>query len=147
MAIKTLNSRVAVALPLTLLWSIPLFDWTLTPPLNPGDSVSFGVEWRFNIIEEAAIGGRGGYEYFADSNTQLFFLAQWFPRLAAYSDYEGWHNKAFLGRGEFTLEFGDYEVELTVPNNHIVSATGELTNGQRVLSKQQLARLKAVPHR
>jgi len=117
----------------------------LDTPLNPGDSVSFGVEWRFNIIEEAAIGGRGGYEYFADSNTQLFFLAQWFPRLAAYSDYEGWHNKAFLGRGEFTLEFGDYEVELTVPNNHIVSATGELTNGQRVLSKKQLARLKAVP--
>ena len=71
-------------------------------------------------------------------------MAQWFPRLAAYSDYEGWHNKAFLGRGEFTLEFGNYNVELTVPDNHIVSATGELTNSNDVLSKNQLARLNAV---
>lgn len=116
----------------------------LQRPLEPGASVTLGVAWRFSIIEDAAIGGRSGYELFPENNTQLFFLAQWFPRLAAYSDYEGWHNKAFLGRGEFTLEFGNYNVELTVPDNHIVSATGELTNSNDVLSKNQLARLNAV---
>ena len=116
----------------------------LQRPLEPGASVTLGVTWQFSIIEDAAIGGRSGYELFPENNTQLFFLAQWFPRLAAYSDYEGWHNKAFLGRGEFTLEFGNYNVELTVPNNHIVSATGELTNSNDVLSKNQLARLNAV---
>ena len=116
----------------------------LPTPLRSGDRVSFDVDWRFNIIEEAAVGGRGGYEYFHENDTQLFFLAQWFPRLAAYSDYEGWHNKAFLGSGEFTLEFGDYEVALTVPDNHIVSATGELANPEAVLTAQQRARLAAV---
>ena len=116
----------------------------LQRPLEPGASVTLGVTWQFSIIEDAAIGGRSGYELFPENNTQLFFLAQWFPRLAAYSDYEGWHNKAFLGRGEFTLEFGNYNVELTVPDNHIVSATGELTNSNDVLSKNQLARLNAV---
>jgi len=116
----------------------------LQRPLEPGASVTLGVTWQFSIIEDAAIGGRSGYELFPENNTQLFFLAQWFPRLAAYSDYEGWHNKAFLGRGEFTLEFGNYNVELTVPDNFIVSATGELTNSNDVLSKNQLARLNAV---
>ena len=116
----------------------------LQSPLEPGASLTFGVTWQFSIIEDAAIGGRSGYELFPENDTQLFFLAQWFPRLTAYSDYEGWHNKAFLGRGEFTLEFGNYNVELTVPDNHIVSATGELTNSKDVLSKDQLARLNAV---
>ena len=120
----------------------------LPSPLEPQHAITFTVAWQFNIIEEASIGGRGGYEYFEETDTQLFFLAQWFPRLAAYTDYEGWHNKAFLGRGEFTLEFGDYEVELTVPNNHIVAATGELTNSKAVLTASQQQRLQQVtPHK
>ena len=116
----------------------------LSNPLLPGERVEFTVEWRFNILEEVAVGSRGGFEYFEKTDTQLFFLAQWFPRLAAYTDYAGWQNKAFLGRGEFTLEFGNYEVALTVPDNHIVSATGVLANPDLVLSPEQRKRLEAV---
>ena len=69
-------------------------------------------------------------------------MAQWFPRMVAYSDYEGWHNKEFLGRGEFTLEFGDYDVSITVPDDHIVSSTGVLQNPTQVLTTQQIQRLE-----
>jgi len=89
------------------------------------------------------LGGRAGYECFTEEGEDgncIFLFAQWFPRLHAYSDYEGWHNKAFLGRGEFTLEFGDYSVELTVPEDHVVSATGVLQNPRRVLSSRQFRR-------
>ena len=116
----------------------------LPRPMKSGDSTRFKVTWSFDIREEVAVGSRGGYEYFEENDTQLFFLAQWFPRLAAYTDYAGWQNKAFLGRGEFTLEFGDYDVALTVPNNHIVSSTGVLSNSSDVLTKIQRQRLKAI---
>lgn len=116
----------------------------LSKPLGPGQSISFAVSWQFNIIEEAAIGGRGGYENFPANDSQIFFLAQWFPRLVAYTDYAGWQHKAFLGRGEFTLEFGDYEVAITVPKGHVVSATGELKNAKNVLSATQRKRLASV---
>lgn len=116
----------------------------LAAPLHSGEQVTIHVDWAYNIIEEAAIGGRAGYERFEENNTQLFFLAQWFPRLAAYTDYEGWTNKAFLGRGEFTLEFGDYDVQLTVPDTHIVSSTGELQNPEAVLTPLQRERLANV---
>ena len=116
----------------------------LPQPLRSGEQVSINVDWAYNIIEEAAIGGRAGYERFEKNNTQLFFLAQWFPRLAAYTDYEGWTNKAFLGRGEFTLEFGDYDVQITVPDTHIVSSTGELENPEAVLTQTQRQRLAEV---
>ncbi|MEM1381149.1 MAG: M1 family metallopeptidase [Pseudomonadota bacterium] len=118
----------------------------LPKPLKAGDSVEFAIAWSFNIINESVVGGRGGYESFPvdaeepDKDT-IFFLAQWFPRMAAFTDYEGWHNKAFLGRGEFTLEFGDYMVEITVPADHVVSATGELQNPGQVLTAEQRRRL------
>ena len=116
----------------------------LAAPLAPGETINFTVDWKFNVLEEVAVGSRGGYEYFEETNTQLFFLAQWFPRLAAYTDYGGWENKAFLGRGEFTLEFGDYELALTVPDNHIVSATGILTNPEQVMTAVQRERLASA---
>jgi hypothetical protein len=116
----------------------------LPAPLKTGKSVSIQIDWSFNIIEEVAIGGRGGYEYFEETDTNIFFLAQWFPRLAAYTDYTGWQHKQFLGRGEFTLEFGDYDVSITVPEDHVVSASGELQNPGAVLSKQQKERLDSV---
>ncbi|MCH1493180.1 MAG: aminopeptidase, partial [Luminiphilus sp.] len=116
----------------------------LEQPLSPGEAVTFTVDWKFNVLEEVAVGSRGGYEYFEETDTQLFFLAQWFPRLAAYTDYGGWENKAFLGRGEFTLEFGDYELALTVPDNHIVSATGILTNPEQVMTAVQRERLASA---
>ncbi|HAG40988.1 MAG TPA: aminopeptidase, partial [Pseudoalteromonas sp.] len=85
---------------------------------------------------------RSGYEHFEEDGNDIFLLAQWFPRLAAYTDYEAWTNKPFLGRGEFTLEFGDYDVEITVPADHIVSATGKLDNASKVLTRTQRNRLE-----
>ena len=93
-------------------------------PLAPGESITFKISWEHDIIEENAIWGRSGYEHFPDDEREggndIFLLAQWFPRMAAYTDYEGWHNKEFLGRGEFTLEFGDYNVSLTVPDLSLI---------------------------
>ncbi len=114
----------------------------LPQALGSGDRTTFSIDWSFNIVEEAIIGGRGGYDHFPENDTYIYFLAQWFPRLAAYTDYAGWQHKQFLGRGEFTLEFGDYEVEITVPADHIVSATGALQNASSVLTAQQRDRLK-----
>ncbi|MFM8481537.1 MAG: M1 family metallopeptidase [Gammaproteobacteria bacterium] len=114
----------------------------LPTPLRPGTSIEINFEWGANIVDEAAIGARGGYEYFPKNETYQYFLAQWFPRLVAYTDYTGWQHKQFLGRGEFTLEFGDYDIELTVPADHIVASTGVLQNPAEVLTAQQRARLK-----
>ncbi|MBE0365461.1 hypothetical protein PULV_b0034 [Pseudoalteromonas ulvae UL12] len=114
----------------------------LNRPLKPGKDAEFTLDFAFNIAEEDAVGTRYGYEHFEEDGNDIFLLAQWFPRLAAYTDYEAWTNKEFLGSGEFTLEFGDYNVEITVPADHLVSATGELTNAKKVLSKTQLKRLK-----
>jgi hypothetical protein len=112
--------------------------------LAPGASTSFTMEWSYPLIETRVIGGRDGYECFREPGQDgncIFLGAQWFPRLARYTDYEGWHNKAFLGSGEFTLEFGDYEVAITAPNDHVVSATGELANAGEVLTAAQRQRL------
>lgn len=114
----------------------------LNEPLKPGKDVEFSMDFAFNIVEEDAVGARSGYEHFAEDGNDIFLLAQWFPRLAAYTDYEAWTNKAFLGSGEFTLEFGDYDVEITVPADHIVSATGKLDNASSVLTRTQRNRLE-----
>ena len=114
-------------------------------PLAPGSSLSFTVKWAYNVHEQDAIGGRAGYEHFPkderEGGNDIFMFAHWFPRMAAYSDYEGWHNKEFLGRGEFTLEFGDYDVSITVPDDHVVSSTGVLQNPNGVLTATQKERL------
>ncbi|GGI72978.1 aminopeptidase [Polymorphobacter multimanifer] len=112
----------------------------LPTPLASGASTSFSISWSNPIIETRVIGGRSGYECFTrpgDDGNCIFLGAQWFPRLAVYSDYEGWHNKTFLGDGEFTLEFGDYEVSLTVPADHVVAATGELQNPDILTAAQR----------
>jgi aminopeptidase N len=109
-----------------------------------GGETKLVIEWSLPLIENKVIGGRSGYECFTgkgEDGNCIFEAAQWFPRLAVYSDYEGWHNKAFLGAGEFTLEFGDYRVALTVPSDHVVSATGVLQNPAAVLSPAQRDRL------
>ena len=116
----------------------------LEPVAANGGETSFTIEWSFPMVENKVVGGRSGYECFTQAGEDgncIFQGAQWFPRLAVYSDYEGWHNKAFLGDGEFTLEFGDYKVALTVPADHVVSATGELQNADTVLSAAQRERL------
>lgn len=114
----------------------------LPSPLAPEESNTFSIAWEFNVIDDKRIGGRSGFEHFEKTDTYVYFIAQWFPRLVAYTDYAGWQHKQFLGRGEFTLEFGNYEVEITVPSDHIVSATGELQNPGSVLSSTQKKRMR-----
>jgi len=113
----------------------------LPTPLRQGQKFSFKIKWWFNINDRMDIGGRSGYEYFEEEDNYLYTIAQFFPRMAVYNDVEGWQNKQFLGQGEFTLPFGDYKVDITVPSDHIVASTGELTNASRILSSKQRVRL------
>ncbi|WP_342117763.1 M1 family metallopeptidase [Pseudoduganella sp. OTU4001] len=113
----------------------------LQQPLKPGEKFTFSIDWSYKINEQKVLGGRSGYEYFAEDKNALFEIAQWFPRMAAYYDVYGWQHKQFLGSGEFTLEFGDYDVQITVPADHIVASTGELQNPGEVLTAAQRDRL------
>ncbi|MDA9027305.1 M1 family metallopeptidase [Gammaproteobacteria bacterium] len=113
----------------------------LDQPLKPGESTSLDIEWAYALVEENAVRARNGYETFEDGN-DIFLMAQWYPRVTVFSDYEGWHNKEFIGNGEFTLEFGDFEVDISVPSDHVVSATGVLLNENDVLSPIQKKRMK-----
>ena len=112
----------------------------LSKPLRQGQSFSFKIKYSYNINDRMKIGGRSGYEYFENEGNAIYTIAQFFPRMAVYNEVEGWQNKQFLGRGEFTLPFGDYKVSITVPSDHIVAATGELINATSVLSKNQIKR-------
>ena len=112
----------------------------LPTPLLPRQAVSFSVKWHYNITDQYKQGGRSGYEYFADDKNYLYEMAQFYPRMAVYSDNQGWQHKQFLGNGEFTLPFGDYKVSITAPADHVVGATGTLQNAAQVLSDTQLKR-------
>jgi hypothetical protein len=114
----------------------------LDQPLKPGAQISFDIKWWYNINDRMKIGGRAGYEYFPEEDNYLYTIAQFFPRMCVYNDVEGWQNKQFLGRGEFTLPFGNYEVSITVPSDHIVAATGTLQNESTVLTTEQRNRLR-----
>jgi len=114
----------------------------LSKPLRSGETVSFQIEWRFNIVDAKKVGARGGFEFFKEDGNYIYEIATWFPRMCAYTDYAGWQHKQFLGTGEFTLEFGDYKVAITVPNDHIVGATGILQNPDQVLTAAQKQRLQ-----
>ena len=111
-------------------------------PLGPKQSISFKIKWWYNINDRMKFGGRSGYEYFEKDNNYLYTIAQFFPRMCVYNDVEGWQNKQFLGKGEFTLPFGDYEVSITVPSDHIVAGTGELQNGASVMTAEQKQRME-----
>jgi hypothetical protein len=114
----------------------------LPAPLAPQATFVFNVAWNYAINNQRVFGGRAGYEFFPRDGNYIYEMAQWFPRMAAYTDYQGWQHTQFLGAGEFTLEFGDYLVKITVPNDHVVSASGVLQNPKEVLTTQQIARLK-----
>lgn len=113
----------------------------LDKPLKAGETFEFEIDWWFNIVEGKIMGARGGYEPYERDGNDIFFISQWFPRLAAYTDLKGWEHKQFIGTGEFTLEFGDYVVDITVPADHIVGSTGELANPGDVLTRTQRNRL------
>ena len=114
----------------------------LDKPLKTGSSISFKIKWWYNINDRMAVGGRSGYEYFEKEDNYIYTVAQFFPRMCVYDDVSGWQNKQFLGRGEFTLPFGDYDVSITVPADHILGATGELQNTSSLLTNNQKKRLE-----
>ena len=112
----------------------------LPKALKAGEKVVLNVEWNYKISNRLTLGGRGGYEFFPEDGNYLFTMTQWYPRLCVYSDFQGWQNHQFTGRGEFALAFGNYTVKMTVPADHVVMATGEGQNYPQVLSAAQLAR-------
>ena len=114
----------------------------LPQPLRSGEKYSFNVEWSFNIVDRSVFGQRSGLEFFPEDGNYVYTIAQFFPRMCVYDDYEGWQNKQFLGRGEFTLPFGDYKVRITVPSDHIIGATGVLKNPADVLTKTEIERFE-----
>ena len=112
----------------------------LPSALKPGQKFVFKIDWNYKITDRMVKAGRGGYEFFPEDGNYLFTMTQWYPRLAVYSDFQGWQNHQFTDRGEFALTFGNFNVAITVPGDHVVMATGECQNYPSVLSAAQLAR-------
>lgn len=116
----------------------------LEEPLKSGENYSFNVEWFYNINDRMQDGGRSGYEYFPEDDNYVYTIAQFYPRMCVYDDYEGWQNKQFLGSGEFTLSFGNYKVNITAPSDHIIASTGTLQNPKDVLTKSEIDRFETA---
>ena len=114
----------------------------LPNPIKSGQVFNFSIKWWYKINNHVPARDRSGYEYFSEDDNRAYVIAQFFPRLAVYNDVEGWQNYQFWGNGEFALNFGDYDVKITVPDDHIMEATGELQNPKDVLSKSELQRYK-----
>jgi hypothetical protein len=105
----------------------------LATPLPPGQTTTFDVAWHFNVPEHGADRmGRDG---------ALYELAQWYPRVCVFDDLRGWNTEPYLGQGEFYLEYGDYNLSITVPAGYIVAATGMLQNAAEVLTPTEISRL------
>ena len=115
---------------------------TLPKPLGTGESFSFNIAWWYNVNDRATMGGRSGYEYFKEDGNYVYTIAQFYPRMAVYDDINGWQNKQFLGSGEFALPFGNFEVSITLPSDHIVASTGTLQNPKDVLTDKEYKRLE-----
>ena len=114
----------------------------LPKDLKAGEKFVFKLDWNYKISDRMGRGGRGGYEYFPEEGNYLFTMAQWYPRLCVYSDFQGWQNHQFTGRGEFALTFGNFNVQMTVPADHVVGSTGECLNYTANLTPTQLSRWK-----
>ena len=114
----------------------------LPQPLKSGETFSLRINWHYYLTDrmDGVTDGRGGFEHFPENDNYIFTIAQWFPRLCVYSDFEGWQNKQFTGRGEFALNFGNYVVKMTVPEDYVVGSTGECLNYNTLLTKQELER-------
>ena len=130
----------ATGRPLTYTVNQTMMRVEMPIPLKPGQKFVFKCNWNYKIPDKLTRYGRGGYEYFAEDDNNLYSIAQWFPRLAVYSDFQGWQNMQFSGGAEFALTFGNYKVNITVPEDHIVAATGECKNLASVLTPAQMAR-------
>ena len=114
----------------------------LPVPLKPNQKYVFRVKWNYKIPARLKVGGRGGYEYFPGDGNTVYTIAQWYPRMCVYNEYQGWNNKQFTGRAEFALVFGNYDVTMNVPADHVVASTGVCQNVADVLTPAQLTRWK-----
>ena len=108
--------------------------------LKTGEKFSFKIKWWYNINDHVKEGGRSGYEYFEENDNKIYVMAQFYPRMAVYNDVEGWQNSQFWGRDEFALPFGDFDVNITVPADHILDGTGFLMNREEVFTKDMMKR-------
>jgi len=136
--IDAVTDETGKALPFKINGSMMRID--LPKPLASKGKMRFKIKWHYKMINRTEFGGRGGYEYFPDDGNHLFTMTQWYPRMCVYSDFHGWQNKQFTGRGEFALTFGNFRVRMTVPADHLVCSTGECQNYQQVLNPAQLKR-------
>ncbi|WP_452221866.1 M1 family metallopeptidase [Lacinutrix salivirga] len=112
----------------------------LPKPLATGEKFSFSIKWWYNINDHVNGRGRSGYEFFPKDGNRAYVIAQFYPRMAVYNDVEGWQNSQFWGRDEFALPFGNFEVNITVPADHILDGTGKLMNRKEVFSKDMMKR-------
>ncbi len=136
--IEYLKDANGKALPYTINQTMMRVD--LPQPLKSGEQISFSVKWWYHIPDHTVNRARSGYEYFKKDGNRAYVIAQFFPRMAVYSDVEGWQNHQFWGNGEFALPFGNYEVNITVPADHVLDGTGELQNRSEVFSKEMMTR-------
>jgi hypothetical protein len=114
----------------------------LPQALAPGQQFEFNIEWSYVLIDRInnITFGRGGYEYFPKDDNYLFTITQWYPRLCVFSDFEGWQSDQFTGTGEFALNFGNFEVKITLPDDYVVGATGVCQNYAKTLSAAEQKR-------
>jgi len=117
---------------------VTLAEVRLPAPLPPGAETDLEIRWSYLVPPWPAF--RTG-----NLDGRLFAVAQWYPRLAVYDDVFGWNRGPYLGDGEFYLEYGDFDVRLTLPAGWLVGATGTLQNPAEVLSAEAAARLAALP--
>ena len=138
-SVKTTNGK-----PLSYVINQTMMRVDLPSPIPPGGQYSFSIKWWYKINNHVTNRARSGYEYFPEDGNRAYVIAQFFPRMAVYNDVEGWQNYQFWGNGEFALNFGNYEVNLTVPSDHVVEATGQLQNPKEVLSREEFKRYKTA---
>ncbi|MFE3846573.1 M1 family metallopeptidase [Flavobacterium sp. LB3P45] len=126
--------------PLSYVINQTMMRINLATPLKPGEKFIFSTKWWYNINDYIQDGGRSGYEPFEKEGNKLYVIAQFYPRMAVYNDVEGWQNMQFWGGGEFALPFGNFDVNVTVPADHVMDATGELMNRSEVFTPAQVKR-------
>ncbi len=110
--------------------------------LKPGQKYILKIDWNYKIPDRGVWGSRGGYELFPEDGNMVFTMSQFYPRMAVYSDFQGWQNTQFSGGAEFALTFGNFKVKMTVPGDFVVAATGECQNYNQLLTPAQLQRWK-----
>lgn len=126
------------ALKYTLVKTMMRID--LAEPLKPGQKIVFSIDWNYKVPDKLTRYGRGGYEYFAEDGNILYSIAQFYPRMAVYSDFKGWQHLQFRSGAEFALNFGNFNLKITVPADHVVAATGECLNYKQVMSSKEFQR-------